>query len=115
METLLHLQMYKCQEVSTLPIRNGNTFVTVPSGLCFSSKYLTYKEWKLALHASRSLWIVSCKYLTYKEWKQSQVPPEDSFVRSVSTLPIRNTPSYLGWDNKITTRSKRCSLLSPMM
>ncbi len=65
------------EEVSTLPIRNGN----LPQ-------------------ASYEVWTTSkfCKYLTYKEWKQIRFTNFHSFWKTnVSTLPIRNITQPVFW------------------
>ena len=125
-------------QVSTLPIRNGNFSDFMKTAFFNSScKYLTYKEWKLFVDANWSQRFSRVSTLPIRNGNSSRgrmkypappvstlpirngnwrkYPSLSSAAASVSTLPIRNTPSYLGWDNKITTRSKRCSLLSPMM
>ena len=104
--------------VSTLPIRNGN---------CVPNLYKRYSGYNVSTlpirngnkHSLQLVTFLICLRLV------STLPIRNGnlltcrificFCLSVITLPIRNTPSYLGWDNKITTRSKRGSLLLPMM
>ena len=100
--------------VSTLPIRNGNSQRPGRSEQKYSGKYLTYKEWKLVStkvgvlcpHYVSTLPIrngnmssittvifsifSSRKYLTYKEWKLSLTYVAAWLKLIVSTLPIRN-------------------------
>ena len=70
--------------VSTLPIRNGNTKELRHNSLHLTSsksEYLTYKEWKPIICATGQQCILR-EYLTYKEWKRDG----DVVVRSLHSI-----------------------------
>ena len=60
------------QNVSTLPIRNGNLWGAIRILLQNprQGEYLTYKEWKLHSSFMSGVQARGREYLTYKEWKR---------------------------------------------